>query len=604
MYIFRLYIFIAMVLLCIFLSLAKNSWSWENYPIFFPNGINGGTRLSGQSNQNDTNSAIKLIQPDSASQITTFTPTFTWHGLKSDSSVEYRLIIAKIDGKIIFDQWIGTDTSHTITSPDYFEDLTAYYWTIYASFGNQQVQSPVWSFWIDQDVVTDLTVTDIVFVDEKNNWNTGDEIKIRAIIQNSGPINAEECFVTLYSGNINRNYFQYTAYRKTIALDTVFVSQLKMNDPQSVPLTARLPYGFNHFFICIDPAPGLRDVIYSNNFLPGIKIQTEDSLLSLKGLFIIYKNYFDPETGKRSLDQIDVNRLNQNIVNFQNYFWDHTHILQINVDTLVVERLLLDDNFTYQDNQWGYFLPPGEVSFDLSERNIAVIDYDLVFVYYSWWNSSSSWSGYSGYTIKDHKLLNKKVSFLAQPVTPGRVENEKIVIHEFLHLLDYLFEENGEHQFYSPHHRTLYTTFSKDEDYYDWILETWPVSQWYKLKKGQLVHRKETTRKFKPTKISLAPKTLLLSQNYPNPFNKVTTIIYKIPQPTSSPSTSVKVNLTIYDILANRIRTLVNVMQGQGTYRVYWDGKDQQGNEITSGIYFYELKAGKQRQVKKLLYIR
>jgi len=603
MRIYRLCICIAFVLLNIFMSLVKTSRSWENNPITISAKLDSEGTLSNLANRMDNSSLIQLIQPDSASQVTTFTPTFIWHDVKFNNPIEYRLLIAKADGKIIFDQWIGQDTSYTISSPDYFEDLTPYYWTIYASFDNRQVQSPIWSFWIDQDIVTDLTVTDISLMDDKVNWNPDDDIKIRATIQNSGPINAEGCLVTLYSGNINQNYFHYAAHRKTIALDTVFVSELNMNDPKSITLSAKLPYGFNHFFVRIDPARGLRDVIYSNNFIQGIKIQTEDRVLSLDGLFIIYKNYVDPETGEKTLNQNDLNTLYQNIINFQRYFWDHTYILQINADTLLMDRLLSDDNFTYQDNQWGYFLSPDVVSVDLIQRNYNKKEYDFIFVYYSWWNSPSSWSGYSGYTFKDHKILNKKVSFLAQPVTPGEVDNERTAIHEFLHLLDHLFEESGENQFYSPHHRTLYTTFNKDEDYYEWILETWQSNKWFNLKKGQFIHQKDVTWLLEPTKISFEPKILILSQNYPNPFNKITTIIYRIPEFTL-PSTGVRVNLIIYDILGNRIRTLVDNTQQSGTYRVYWDGKDQQGNAIASSIYFYELKAGQQRQVKKLLYIR
>jgi hypothetical protein len=603
MKIHRLYIFIAFLLLSIFICVVKNSLSRDYHPKNAPNEIHHKETTFILSNQIENNSHIKLIQPDSASQVNTFTPTFTWRAVKAKRLVEYRLLIAKIDGKIIFDQWVGQDTSYTISAANYFEDLNPYYWTIYASYDDRQVQSPVWSFWVDQDVVTDLTVSNIVLEQEKSSWNPGDEVKIAVIVQNSGPINAEGCIVTLYNGNINQNYFNYAALRKTIALDTVFIPALKMNDPQTITLRARLPYGLNHFFVRIDPAAGMKDVIYSNNFSKGITIQTEDRLLSIKCLFIIYKNYFDPEAGEKRLNENDLDTLNNNIINLQRYFWDHTNIIQFQVDTLLFDRMLTDKNFTYQDNQWGYFLSPVEVNADLVWRNINESGYDLVFVYYSWWNSKSSWSGYSGYTLKDAKLFNGKLPFLAQPVTTGHIENEKTAIHEFLHLLENQYEENGEHQFYSPHHRVLYTTFDKDEDYFDWILETWPTNKWFNLKIGQTVSRNDVTWMFEPTKISDEPKRLILSQNYPNPFNKITTIIYKVPQFNLS-STGVRVRLVIYDLLGNQVRTLVNTIQKPGTFRVYWDGKNQKGHIISSGIYFYEIKANEQRQVKKLLYIR
>ncbi len=603
MQIFRLYILVGLTLLYIIIPLIGDSTGAVNNSITSFTGFNKGMNLAISSQQIDNQDPIELIQPDSASQVTTFTPTFAWHAIKADTSIEYRLLISKIDGKIIYDEWVGPDTSHTVSSPGKFEDLNPYYWSVYASSGDQQVQSPLWSFWVDQEVVTDLTVSNIFLEEEKGNWNPGDEIKIQATIQNSGPVNAEGCFVTLYSGNMNRNYFNYAAHRKTIALDTVFVPALKMNYPRSVTLSARLPAGFNHFFVRIDPVPGMKDVIYSNNYTNGIKIQTEDRVLSLKGLFVIYTRYSDPEVGEKRLGEKDIDKLQENIFNFQHYFWNHTHIIQIHVDTLQIERLLSDNDFTFQDNKWGYFFAPGEVNTDLIQPNFTEIGYDFIFVYYSWWNSKSSWSGYSGYTLKDAKFLNKKLPFLAQPVTAGNIEDEKTAIHEFIHLLDNLYDISGERQFYSPHHRALYTTFDSNNDYFEWILETWPTDRWINLKVGQLLHRKDAAWLLEQTTISSEPKTLILSQNYPNPFNKMTTIIYRIPQ-LHSASTGIKVRLVIYDILGNQIRVLRNSTQNSGTYRIYWDGKDQQGNPVSSGIYFYELKAGNQRQVKKLLYLR
>lgn len=597
---FRLCISASLILLHFFI--ASISVTAHN-KITFLNGANAGFKLKTSSEQIDNQSPIQLIQPDSASQVSTFMPTFTWYAIKADTSIEYRLLIAKIDGKIIYDEWVGSDTNHTVSSPDIFEDLNPYYWSVYAYSGDQQVQSPLWVFWVDQEVVTDLTISNIVLEEGKSNWNPGDEVKIRATIQNSGPANAEGCFVTLYSGNINRNYFNYAAHRKTIALDTVFVPTLKMNYPQSVTLSARLPSGFNHFFVRIDPVPGMKDVIYSNNYTSGIKIQTEDRVLSLNGLFIIYTKYLDPEVGEKRLDEKDIDKLQENISNFQHYFWDHTHIIQIHVDTLIIERMLSDKDFTYQDNKWGYFLAPTEVNIDLIQRNITEIDYDFIFVYYSWWNSKSSWSGYSGYTLKDAKFLNKKLPFLAQPVTAGNIEDAKTAIHEFIHLLDILYDISGERQFYSPHHRALYTTLDSNEDYFEWILETWQADKWFDLNIGQIVNRKDMIWATTQTEIFNESPRLILSQNYPNPFNRITTIIYKVPQ-LNSASATVKVKLVIYDILGSQIRTLVNTNKKPGTYRVYWDGKDRSGKQVGSGIYFYELKAGNQRQVKKLLYLQ
>ena len=80
------------------------------------------------------------------------------------------------------------------------------------------------------------------------------------------------------------------------------------------------------------------------------------------------------------------------------------------------------------------------------------------------------------------------------------------------------------------------------------------------------------------------PKLFSLSQNYPNPFNPSTKIKYSIPPVASSFRLSV--TLKVYDVLGNEITTLVNEEKPEGSYEIEFDG-----SELTSGIYFYQLKA-------------
>ncbi|MFQ5706197.1 MAG: carboxypeptidase regulatory-like domain-containing protein [bacterium] len=81
------------------------------------------------------------------------------------------------------------------------------------------------------------------------------------------------------------------------------------------------------------------------------------------------------------------------------------------------------------------------------------------------------------------------------------------------------------------------------------------------------------------------PEKFALLQNYPNPFNPETSINYQLPK--NSP-----VTLKIYNILGQEIRTLIDKKQAPGTYSVKWDGKDNFGRPVASGIYIYQLKAG------------
>ena len=93
------------------------------------------------------------------------------------------------------------------------------------------------------------------------------------------------------------------------------------------------------------------------------------------------------------------------------------------------------------------------------------------------------------------------------------------------------------------------------------------------------------------------PSELNLSQNYPNPFNPETKISYKLPE-------NGFVSLTIHDLLGRKIKTLVSDYQQAGQYSVTWNGKDETGNSLASGIYLYTLKTGNILQSKKMILMK
>lgn len=86
-------------------------------------------------------------------------------------------------------------------------------------------------------------------------------------------------------------------------------------------------------------------------------------------------------------------------------------------------------------------------------------------------------------------------------------------------------------------------------------------------------------------------------QNYPNPFNPQTTIEYYLPK-------SAWVNLTIYNILGRKVKVLVNDFQTKGKKSITWDGKNQHGKKVGSGVYFYRLQAFDYVESKKMLLIK
>jgi hypothetical protein len=97
--------------------------------------------------------------------------------------------------------------------------------------------------------------------------------------------------------------------------------------------------------------------------------------------------------------------------------------------------------------------------------------------------------------------------------------------------------------------------------------------------------------------ISVLPKSFSLAQNYPNPFNPTTTISYSIPE-------SENVKLTIYNVNGQLIKTLVNEQKDAGSYNTLWNGKDESGNSVSSGVYFYRIKAGDFTTAKRMLLVK
>jgi len=88
-----------------------------------------------------------------------------------------------------------------------------------------------------------------------------------------------------------------------------------------------------------------------------------------------------------------------------------------------------------------------------------------------------------------------------------------------------------------------------------------------------------------------------LDQNYPNPFNPSTNINYSV-------DNTEHVLLKIYDAKGELIKTLVNDEMAAGDYSIKWDGTNHNGIKVSSGAYFYQVKAGQSIQTKKMIMIK
>ena len=121
------------------------------------------------------------------------------------------------------------------------------------------------------------------------------------------------------------------------------------------------------------------------------------------------------------------------------------------------------------------------------------------------------------------------------------------------------------------------------------------ITYWYKLE--DVDYKGKTELHGAISAAVLGPKEFCLHPNYPNPFNPVTTISYDLPQ-------DVYVELTVYNMLGEKVTTLVKGNQPAGYYNVEWDGRNSQGRIVSSGMYFLRISAGSYCKTNKMVFVR
>ncbi|MCZ6777188.1 MAG: T9SS type A sorting domain-containing protein, partial [Ignavibacteria bacterium] len=93
------------------------------------------------------------------------------------------------------------------------------------------------------------------------------------------------------------------------------------------------------------------------------------------------------------------------------------------------------------------------------------------------------------------------------------------------------------------------------------------------------------------------PIEIAVSSNYPNPFNPTTTINYELP------AASV-VRLAIYNVLGQKVRTLVDEAMDAGSHKAIWDGRNDVGLPVVSGTYIYRFEAGGFVRTRKMVLVK
>jgi len=130
-----------------------------------------------------------------------------------------------------------------------------------------------------------------------------------------------------------------------------------------------------------------------------------------------------------------------------------------------------------------------------------------------------------------------------------------------------------------------------DKNVHDGIL------YWYKIEEISIEGKSKFFGPISVTGITPVPAEFTLSQNYPNPFNPETTLEYQLPE-------KCFVSIKIYTLLGQEIKELLEEYQSPGRWTVKWNGTDNFGRKVPSGIYLFRMKAGSYTEIRKMTLAR
>ena len=95
----------------------------------------------------------------------------------------------------------------------------------------------------------------------------------------------------------------------------------------------------------------------------------------------------------------------------------------------------------------------------------------------------------------------------------------------------------------------------------------------------------------------ILPSGIFLYPNHPNPFNTMTSIQFSVP-------IGIPVRLDIYDLLGREVRSLIDETMQAGDHEDFWDGKNNFNEPVETGIYLFQLRVGKMRQIRKMVLLK
>jgi hypothetical protein len=137
---------------------------------------------------------------------------------------------------------------------------------------------------------------------------------------------------------------------------------------------------------------------------------------------------------------------------------------------------------------------------------------------------------------------------------------------------------------------------AKDYQFIDRNVETGKV-YWYKIVEVSTDGKRETFGPISVTALSPIPVEFGFSEGYPNPFNPETTVNYQT-------ALDGNISVIVYNIMGKQIRALVRESKPAGYYKSNWNGRDDQGNAVPSGIYFIRMQSGEFNKVRKVILMK
>ncbi len=179
------------------------------------------------------------------------------------------------------------------------------------------------------------------------------------------------------------------------------------------------------------------------------------------------------------------------------------------------------------------------------------------------------------------------------------------------HIDDNVIPFDGEWQYFSIPLNQMVDQGAWDPDDETWYGGPGELFDWTMVQRFQLVS--ETGEQFDteiyldrirvvhPTDVTerepAQPGAFKLSANYPNPFNPSTTIEFELPE-------TAEVELAIFNVRGERIKTLYSGQKPAGCYKMTWNGTNSNGSQVSSGVYFYRLKTADQQQTNRMVLMR